>query len=595
MRNDRDAVGNRIFAALKGFSHQLFTDNFDGLFILFTLLAIGVILNLLDHKLSYLSFFYIPVLLAGYYKSTRSAVLGALFSVSWVGFFVVIDPSSFTHDMDSVRLYFHILVWGAFLVMTGAIVGSLSEQMRARHQRLCDTMDDINQLKDYIIEKNRFLEFKNQRLESTRERLESVVNSAIDPFIAKLISEQKSCSERRQVSVLCADLPDFMANGENRAPGAVIGDLDWFFSTMDPVLTHFRGHLDKFEDGGLVAEFGAPHPAPNHPLLAALAGLWMQRRMEYHRFPWKLRVGIASGSALVGLMGSAHRKSYTAIGGAVNRAARLRSLCPSGGVCVDAGVHDLVGRWFHTRPVRTGPDPSGPRLAAGRKGVDVQSSITAYEILGLKDFLEVGERIPAAVAQAFERNCPEAELSEELMLSIEACDGSLGHGQVCAALCAALAHGLGMDETQVRTAFLAGYYHDVGRKTIPPHLLDCEERLAQLPQPDQDAIKSHVAAAVKVLPEIGGPDEPEVAEVILEHHERFDGRGYPKGLSGTGINVLARILQFANAYEVLTAWRAYKQPWSADEALGQIERGIAEGEFDPKIGEVFLKLMRPAG
>jgi hypothetical protein len=383
-----------------------------------------------------------------------------------------------------------------------------------------------------------------------------------------------------------------MANGEARAPEAVIGDLDWFFSTMDPVLARFRGHLDKFEGEGLIAEFGAPHPAPNHPLLAALAGLWMQRRMGTHRFPWKLRVGIASGSALVGLMGSTHRKSYTAIGGAVDRAVRLRALCPPGGVCVDAQVHGLIGRWFHTRPVRTGPEPAGLAAAAGRTGVEVKPCAAAYEVVGFKDFLEVGNRIPAAVAQAFQRSCPEAELSEELMLSIEACDGSLGHGQVSAALCAALAHELGLDETQIRTAFLAGYYHDAGRKSIPPHLLDCEERLAQLPRADQDAIRSHVAEAVKVLPEIGGPDEPEVAEVILQHHERFDGRGYPKGLKGTSINVLARILHFADAYEELTAWRAYKQPWTAAEALGQIERGIAEGEFDPKIGAVFLKLMR---
>ncbi len=81
-----------------------------------------------------------------------------------------------------------------------------------------------------------------------------------------------------------------------------------------------------------------------------------------------------------------------------------------------------------------------------------------------------------------------------------------------------------------------------------------------------------------------------MAEVIWSHHERWDGKGYPRGLRGEGIPFLARIMAIIDAYEAMRNGRAYKKPLSREEILAELRKNAGK-QFDPRIAEVFISLL----
>ena len=177
------------------------------------------------------------------------------------------------------------------------------------------------------------------------------------------------------------------------------------------------------------------------------------------------------------------------------------------------------------------------------------------------------------------------------MLGIEAVEGAIGHAESTAALCGALAEFIGLGEAEVRKAFLTGYLHDIGKRAVPEHLLNYDGPLSDLPEADQRWVRSHVEAAPAVLKELKIPAPADVVAAIAQHHENFDGTGYPKGLKGKEICLLARIVRVAEAYDALTSWRPYREAWTGDAALAEVGRDINRRRVDPELGEAFLRMM----
>lgn len=140
--------------------------------------------------------------------------------------------------------------------------------------------------------------------------------------------------ERREITVLFSDIRNFTSLSEKRDPADVVSDLNEFFNEMTECIFKYDGMVDKFLGDGIMAIFGAPVPIPGHAEKAVMAALEMVERAERLKKKWKTKgkkgfdvgIGIHTGVAVVGNIGSSKRMEYTAIGDTVNLAARLEPL-----------------------------------------------------------------------------------------------------------------------------------------------------------------------------------------------------------------------------------------------------------------------------
>jgi adenylate cyclase len=157
---------------------------------------------------------------------------------------------------------------------------------------------------------------------------EKVVNELLNrPELLQLGGEERS------LSVLFSDLENFTAIAENMGPAELVSLLNEYLSEMTDIILLHQGIIDKYQGDAIMAEFGAPLALPNHADLAVRAALAMQRRLHYLRGEWdkrglpalRCRVGINTGSMVVGNMGSRQVFDYTVMGDAVNLASRLES------------------------------------------------------------------------------------------------------------------------------------------------------------------------------------------------------------------------------------------------------------------------------
>ena len=104
-------------------------ENFENLFVLTTLLSTAVVNHFVPAKLAFLNFYFLPIILAGYYLGRRSAVLGALLCSLMIAIYVVLFPEAFKTGGASRDVYTHIAAWAGFLILAGAVVGRLQEKL----------------------------------------------------------------------------------------------------------------------------------------------------------------------------------------------------------------------------------------------------------------------------------------------------------------------------------------------------------------------------------------------------------------------------------------------------------------------------------
>jgi putative nucleotidyltransferase with HDIG domain len=165
-----------------------------------------------------------------------------------------------------------------------------------------------------------------------------------------------------------------------------------------------------------------------------------------------------------------------------------------------------------------------------------------------------------------------------------------GHQRGVAQLACAIAKEMGLPEEQIEGIRMAGLIHDIGKITIPAEILS---RLGPLNDLEYGIIKTHSQAGYNILN--GTIEFPwPVAQIVLQHHERMDGSGYPQGLSGEEILLEARILAVADVVEAMASNRPYRSARGIDKALKEISRnkGIL---YDPEVVDACLKLFTEKG
>lgn len=152
-------------------------------------------------------------------------------------------------------------------------------------------------------------------------------------------------------------------------------------------------------------------------------------------------------------------------------------------------------------------------------------------------------------------------------------------------LCIILANELNLSEIEKEELRLLCNYHDIGKAGIPNYILHKEEPLNN---EEWNHLRRHSEIGYHIMKASG--QSLAIDELILMHHERWDGGGYPGLLKGEEIPVVVRIFALADAYEAMVNHRPYKERLSNEEALREIE-DKAGTQFDPKLAKIFIRLM----
>ncbi len=155
-----------------------------------------------------------------------------------------------------------------------------------------------------------------------------------------------------------------------------------------------------------------------------------------------------------------------------------------------------------------------------------------------------------------------------------------------AAYSRALAEAAGWPEQMLDMLEFAAPMHDTGKIATPDNILKAPRKLT----PEEWVImKQHSEAGYNILSKSDTPLFRMAAEIARYHHEKWDGSGYPFGLSGEAIPESARIVAIADAYDALTMKRAYKEPWSIEDSMAEII-GKSGSQFDPRLVKLFEKV-----
>lgn len=159
------------------------------------------------------------------------------------------------------------------------------------------------------------------------------------------------------------------------------------------------------------------------------------------------------------------------------------------------------------------------------------------------------------------------------------------HSAAVARYSRAIAQRAGFSKREEELVHIAALLHDIGKFILPDRILK-----ANVPLTDEDwmLIRRHPQQGARVVSSLDGYGP--VAEIILAHHERIDGKGYPRGLEGDDIPELARIISVADTYDVMTARDSYRTPTSSYEAIQELRR-VSGKQLDARFVEVFIELL----
>lgn len=162
--------------------------------------------------------------------------------------------------------------------------------------------------------------------------------------------------------------------------------------------------------------------------------------------------------------------------------------------------------------------------------------------------------------------------------------GEGAHADRVAVYATATGDKLGLEDDNLLELRWAASLHDVGKISIDPELI---RKLGKLTDSEMAQLRSHATLALKIVDEFDWlkPTVP----MIRHHHERFDGTGYPDGLTGDEIPLGARIIAVAETFDVLTQRTPWREPMPIEDALEEIKR-CSEAQFDPQVVAAFCEV-----
>lgn len=235
------------------------------------------------------------------------------------------------------------------------------------------TVEDLTEKKQ--------LEEARRREEAEKKKLRDIFGRYVAPSIVDNIlryPDQISLGgDKQEVTVLFADIKGFTSFAEEKRPEEVVVLLNQYFSLAAAAVFRSEGTLDKFMGDALLAVFNAPLPQADHPLAAIKAALAIRDAVEQHcqttGSPLRFALGVNTGEAIVGNIGTQELMNYTVIGDAVNVAQRLQATAQAGEVLISQAVYERTAD-------RVKAEVLAPMQVKGRAAL-----VQAYRVLGLKN------------------------------------------------------------------------------------------------------------------------------------------------------------------------------------------------------------------
>jgi HD-GYP domain-containing protein (c-di-GMP phosphodiesterase class II) len=156
------------------------------------------------------------------------------------------------------------------------------------------------------------------------------------------------------------------------------------------------------------------------------------------------------------------------------------------------------------------------------------------------------------------------------------------HSDRVSQYCLAMGKKMNLTYSEVLELELAGRMHDIGKITIPDHIL---KKPGKLTEDEWQVMKSHTTNGYQILR--SADKYSRLADYALTHHERWDGKGYPKGLKQEEIPFFSRIIGICDAYEAMTSDRPYRKAMSKEYAINEL-KNCSGSQFDPHLVKIFI-------
>lgn len=160
-----------------------------------------------------------------------------------------------------------------------------------------------------------------------------------------------------------------------------------------------------------------------------------------------------------------------------------------------------------------------------------------------------------------------------------------GHSEAVAEYSREIARRYGMPRRMLDNIYYSGLLHDIGKIAVPDSILNKPEKLTE---DEYEIIKTHTSVGADILSDLTTVDN--IAAGARDHHERYDGSGYPKGIAGNDISLEGRIIGVADAYDAMASERVYRGTFSREKIRDEFEKASGK-QFDPKIVKILLEMI----